>query len=95
LQDKDAMSSGDTPIASGQPIGWWQPGDPPPEPIEPALSPLLRQVARPIYVAQRSGVPVAGGSGSVFLGDRPPGLRDALPLTAYAPPLHPRALGDA
>lgn len=78
-----------------RPIGWWQPGDKDPEPVGSALPRLLPEVTRPIFVGERQGAAVAGQSGSAILGARQPGLREALPLTAYVPALVPRALGDA
>ncbi len=75
-------------------IGWWHPGGQPPEPAANVLWRLVGDVTRPVFVAEREGAAVAGQSGSAILGERLFGLRDVLPLTAYAAPLHPRMLGD-
>ena len=83
-----------THLTSSKPIGCWHQGESSPEPLDAAVENALLNVGRPIYVVDRQGRFAVSQTGSAELGRRSTGDDGALPLHAYAPPLHPEALGD-
>ena len=83
-----------THLTSSKPIGCWHQGESSPEPLGAAVENALLNVGRPIYVVERQGRFAVSQTGSAELDRRSTGDDGALPLHAYAPPLHPEALGD-
>ena len=83
-----------THLTSSKPIGCWHQGESSPEPLDAAVENALLNVGRPIYVVERQGRFAVSQTGSAELDRRSTGDDGALPLHAYAPPLHPEALGD-
>jgi len=76
-----------------KPVGYWRQGDFSPEPFDFALQPALLNVGGPIYIVDQQGRLAISQTGAAELGSRTAHAGD-LPLLAYVPPLHPRALGD-
>ncbi len=79
-----------------RPIGSWQPGDSPLEPLEHGLARSLLNVARPIYVVEQGGGLALSQDGAAQIGGAQRAANGGgLPLLAYAPQLLPSMLGDA
>lgn len=76
--------------------GWWLPGETPPETGNEALATAIFEVNRPIVMVLKDGHSAVAGGGRTILGGAPTRDigTDALPVTAYVPPLHPRQLGN-
>ena len=83
-----------THLTASKPIGCWHQGESSPEPLDAAVENALLNVGRPIYVVDRQGGFAVSQTGTAELGRRSTGDDGTLPLHAYAPPLHPEALGD-
>lgn len=75
-------------------IGWWMEGDRPPEPGSKAINTAITQVTRPVFLININGQVAACQNGTVFIGDKIPADPKVYPLVGYAPPLHPKDLGD-
>ena len=83
-----------THLTLSKPVGCWRQGDFSPEPFGPALQKALLNVAGPIYVVDQQGRLAISQTGTAELGRCSADAGGGLPLLAYVPPLHPRALGD-
>jgi PfaD family protein len=86
--------TGMTHLTPSNPIGCWHQGESSLEPLEAAIENALLTVGGPIYVVDRQGRLFVTQSGTAELGRYSSGNDGALPLRAYAPPLHPQTLGD-
>jgi PfaD family protein len=76
---------------------FWRQNGAPPQFGAAAFSTALRAVDRPLFVVGGNGESAVAHNGTAHLGDPPPdgaGAQDR-PLLGYAPPLHPRDMGDA
>ena len=79
-------------------LGWWTPGNTSPAHDEESFKAAIQRVTSPVYVLRLNDQLAVGQGGIAHLGD--PGLTPAppdsqsYPLLAWAPPLHPNALGD-
>ena len=74
--------------------GWWLPGNSEPEPGEQAVRSAILKVTQPVYLLDLNGLPAVGRDGTITIGSDSPMPSAAVPLRAYAPPLHPENLGD-
>lgn len=75
-------------------LGWWMSDGPAPRAGDEAMQLALARVTQPLYVVQsREGRAVATSGRAVLGADT--AAAEAFPLLAYAPALHPSALGDA
>ena len=74
--------------------GWWLPGNSEPEPGEQAVRSAILKVTQPVYLLDLNGLPAVGRGGTITIGSDAPMQSAAVPLRAYAPPLHPEDLGD-
>ena len=74
--------------------GWWLPGDSEPEPGGHAVRSAILKVTQPAYLLDINGLPAVGRGGTITIGSDAPLQSAAVPLRAYAPPLHPENLGD-
>ena len=74
--------------------GWWLPGNSEPEPGEQAIRSAILKVTQPVYLLDLNGLPAVGRGGTITIGSDAPLQSAAVPLRAYAPPLHPENLGD-
>ena len=74
--------------------GWWLPGNSEPEPGEQAVRSAILKVIQPAYLLDINGLPAVGRGGTITIGSDAPLQSAAVPLRAYAPPLHPENLGD-
>jgi PfaD family protein len=77
-----------------KPVGSWYQGESSPEPLDAGVRTALLSVGRPIYVVDRQGLLAVSQTGSAEIGGRATGAAGSLPLRAYVPALHPKALGD-
>jgi PfaD family protein len=77
-----------------KPVGCWRQGDSSPEPFDSALERALLNVGGPIYIVDQHGRLAVSQTGTAELGSCSTTGGSGLPLLAYVPPLHPRALGD-
>ena len=75
-------------------IGWWHPGDQPPQSGDRAFQHAFERVSRPLFVVAHNGRPAVAQDGTITIGAAKPSESDILPLLGYAPALHPRHLGD-
>jgi len=75
--------------------GWWMPGDSEPEPGEQAMRSAILNVKRPVYILEINGLPAVACDGTITVGAGAAPSPAAVPLLAYAPPLHPEHLGEA
>ncbi len=76
---------------------FWRQNGTPPQSGADAFIAALRRLDRPLFVVGRNGETAVANNGTAHLGDPPPtgaGPQDQ-PLLGYAPPLHPRDMGDA
>ena len=74
--------------------GWWLPGNSEPEPGEQAVRSAILKVTQPVYLLDLNGIPAVGRGGTITIAGDAPLVSAAVPLRAYAPPLHPENLGD-
>jgi PfaD family protein len=74
--------------------GWWVPGNIEPEPGEQAVRSAILKVTQPVYLLDLNGFQAVGRGGSINISSDFTMTSDAVPLCAYAPPLHPEDLGD-
>ncbi len=74
--------------------GWWQPEQKQPQSDDIAFQEALLRVTRPVYIVSLDGRPAVAQDGTITLGSIRPSGSGVLPLIGYAPPLHPRNLGD-
>ncbi|MDH4205159.1 MAG: PfaD family polyunsaturated fatty acid/polyketide biosynthesis protein [Desulfobacteraceae bacterium] len=74
--------------------GWWLPGNSEPEPGEQAVRSAILKVTQPVYLLDLNGLPAVGRDGTIAIGSDAPLPSAAVPLRAYAPPLHLENLGD-
>jgi trans-AT polyketide synthase/acyltransferase/oxidoreductase domain-containing protein len=74
--------------------GWWLPENSAPETGEQAVRSALLEVTQPVYLLDLNGVPAVGRGGTITIAGDAPSASAAVPLRAYAPPLHPENLGD-
>jgi trans-AT polyketide synthase/acyltransferase/oxidoreductase domain-containing protein len=74
--------------------GWWLPENTEPEPGEQAVRSAILKVTQPVYLIDFNGLPAVGKGGAITISDDAPIASDAVSLRAYAPPLHPKDLGD-
>jgi len=74
--------------------GWWLPGNSEPEPGEQAVRSAILKVTQPVYLLDHNGLLAVGRGGTITIAGDAPLASAAVPLRAYAPPLHPENLGD-
>jgi PfaD family protein len=74
--------------------GWWLPENSEPEIGEQAVRSAILNVTRPVYLLDFDGRPAVGKGGTITIAGDASMASDAVPLVAYAPPLHPEDLGD-
>ena len=74
--------------------GWWLPGNSEPEPGEQAVRSAILKVTQPVFLLDLNGLPAIGRGGTITIAGDAPLASAAVPLRAYAPPLHPENLGD-
>jgi len=74
--------------------GWWIPENTAPEPGEKAVRSAVLKVTQPVYLLDHNGLLAVGRGGTVTIAGNAPLASAAVPLRAYAPPLHPENLGD-
>ena len=74
--------------------GWWLPGNSEPEPGEQAVRSAILKVTQPVYLLDLNGLLAVGRGGTITIAGDAPLASAAVPLRAYAPPLHPENLGD-
>jgi trans-AT polyketide synthase, acyltransferase and oxidoreductase domains len=76
-------------------IGWWTPsGNGAAAATPDGMRQALYRLHDPVFVTSTGGDHFLENSGSAFLGQDPKPSADAIPLSAWAPPLPPEALGD-
>jgi trans-AT polyketide synthase, acyltransferase and oxidoreductase domains len=74
--------------------GWWLPGNNEPEPGEQAVRSAILKVTQPVYLLDLNSLLAVGRGGTITITGDAPSASAAVPLRAYAPPLHPENLGD-
>jgi len=75
-------------------LGWWTKGDSEPERGNQAIKTSIIRVTRPVSLLDIEGQIAVGHGGTITIGDIRPTDFDCYPLCAFAPPLHPKYLGD-
>ncbi|MEJ2656995.1 MAG: PfaD family polyunsaturated fatty acid/polyketide biosynthesis protein [Desulfobacterales bacterium] len=65
-----------------------------PKPVEQAIRSAILNVNRPVYLLDLNGLPAVAINGKITIGSVESPDSAAVPLRAYAPPLHPEHLGD-
>jgi PfaD family protein len=74
--------------------GWWTQGDIEPEFGDAAVKAAILKVTHPICLLHLNGMLAVGRGGKITIGDNFSLDHSTLPVYAYAPPLHPKDLGD-
>jgi PfaD family protein len=74
--------------------GWWRPAHSQPDLTSHKFHVAIQRVNRPIFVVNLNGKLAVSQDGVVTIGSPEAPGTDALPLIAYAPPLHPQDLGN-
>jgi len=74
--------------------GWWTPADSAPEPADQALGPAIMRVNKPVFVLDLVDKTGVSQDGFIIIGKTAHEAPNGYRLTAYAPPLHPKDLGD-
>ncbi|UCD31747.1 MAG: PfaD family polyunsaturated fatty acid/polyketide biosynthesis protein [Desulfobacterales bacterium] len=74
--------------------GWWIPDDTEPEQGDDAVRVAILKVIHPVFLLNLNGLAGVGRGGRITIGGHLPSESKVHPLTAYAPPLHPKDLGD-
>jgi trans-AT polyketide synthase, acyltransferase and oxidoreductase domains len=74
--------------------GWWLPGNSEPEPGGQAVRSAILKVTQPVCLLDLNGILAVGRGGTITIPGDVPLASAAVPLRAYAPPLHPENLGD-
>jgi PfaD family protein len=77
------------------PLGWWSADGEPPRSEDDALRRAVLNVRQPLQIVGHQGRIATARGGRAVLGARPDEDEEAIPLLAWAPPLHPDQLGDA
>lgn len=75
------------------PIGWWKKNISDPLIAENALSQAISKISDPVYIINKNGLLFVAQDGFVTMGGDST-EKEAFPLLAYIPPLHPENLGD-
>ncbi|RJP86071.1 MAG: PfaD family polyunsaturated fatty acid/polyketide biosynthesis protein [Desulfobacteraceae bacterium] len=75
--------------------GWLKSPRSNPETDAPAMAAAMLNVLQPIYIVDVHGTPGVCRNGEVVMGDDAASQPDGFPLIAFAPPLHPKNLGNA
>lgn len=75
-------------------FGWWTKGDIEPEFGDSAVKAAILKVTHPIFLLHLNGMLAVGRGGKITINDNLSSEPSTLPLYAYAPPLHPKDLGD-
>ncbi len=75
-------------------LGWWNKGDSEPETGDRAIRAAISQVTNPVVLINFNGRTAVGHGGKLEIGGQKPTDSNSFPLLAFAPPLHPKNLGD-
>jgi PfaD family protein len=79
---------------NANPLGWWQPAQSRPTAGDQALLDAIKQVTHPLFLINCNGKMTVSMDGTAIIGNKKPSGSDVLPLIGYAPPIHPKDLGD-
>ena len=83
------------PSSIAKPVNaWWAPIDSRSQSLDKDIRAALHRVDLPLFWLEQNGRPVVSHHGTMTIGSEMPSGSQALPLLGYAPPLHPKDLGD-
>ena len=82
------------PSVKSKKVGWWIPDDLEPEQGDHAVRAAILNVTHPVFLLNLNDMIGVGRGGRITIGDHLPFESTGHSLKAYAPPLHPKDLGD-
>lgn len=77
-----------------KPIGWWEKKQSDPESGATSIGDAVLNLIKPVYIVNKNSEFSVAQDGTAHIGPTTANEKEAYPLLAYAPPLHPENLGD-